>query len=94
VPGTYNRKLPNDPRLVTAEYSKSEYNVDDIEGILEGIEDPGPVVHREYADGDMPLAQIEPIVEGCPWMRHCRDDARTLPEPEWYRMLILHLGHR
>jgi P4 family phage/plasmid primase-like protien len=89
VPGTYNRKIPDDPRLVTAEYSKSEYNVDDIEGILEGIEDPGPVVHREYAEGEMPLAQIEPIVEGCPWMRHCRDDARTLPEPEWYRMLTV-----
>ena len=36
---------------------------------------------------DFPPADIEPIVEGCAWMRHCQDDAETLPEPEWYAML-------
>jgi hypothetical protein len=47
------------------------------------------------ADGDgiqdleteFPPALIEPIITGCHWMRHCRDDAETLPEPEWYSML-------
>lgn len=27
------------------------------------------------------------IEEQCAWMRHCRDDAATLPEPEWYAWL-------
>jgi putative DNA primase/helicase len=34
-----------------------------------------------------PPAQIGAIVEGCAWMRHCKDDAATLPEPEWYATL-------
>jgi hypothetical protein len=29
------------------------------------------------------------ILDGCAWMRHCQDDAVTLPEPEWYRMLTV-----
>lgn len=32
-------------------------------------------------------ALIDPIVSACAWMRHCRDDAAWLPEPEWYAML-------
>jgi hypothetical protein len=36
-----------------------------------------------------PPAQIEPILRCCAWMRHCRDDARTLSEPEWYAMLSI-----
>lgn len=35
-------------------------------------------------DSEFPPAKIEPIVNGCGWMRHCRDDAKDLPEPEWY----------
>jgi len=32
---------------------------------------------------------IEPIVAGCAWMEHCRDDAATLSEPEWNAMLSI-----
>ena len=35
------------------------------------------------------MAKIAPIVDGCGWLRHCRDEAATLPEPEWYAMLSL-----
>jgi hypothetical protein len=38
-------------------------------------------------NGDFPPTPVEPIVAGCAWLQHCRDDARTLPEPEWYGML-------
>ncbi len=34
-------------------------------------------------------AQIASIVGGCEWLRHCRDDAETLPEPEWFAMLSI-----
>jgi hypothetical protein len=40
-----------------------------------------------FSNGTFPLVIIEPIVNGCAWLRHCRDDAATLPEPEWYAML-------
>jgi len=44
---------------------------------------------RPAAPRDLPPAKLPAILEGCAWMRHCRDDAATLPEPEWYRMLTV-----
>lgn len=38
---------------------------------------------------DSPPLRIEPIVRGCAWLRHCRDDAQALSEPEWYAMLSI-----
>lgn len=32
---------------------------------------------------------IEPILAGCAWLRHCRDDAGVLNEPQWYAMLSI-----
>ena len=29
------------------------------------------------------------LVEACAFLRHCRDDAGTLPEPEWYQGICL-----
>lgn len=84
VPGTFNRKLAGDVRSVTAEYSEAAYCLDDFEESLAGIEEPAPAVPR-----DLPPAKLPAILEGCAWMRHCRDDAATLPEPEWYRMLTV-----
>ncbi|MBS1856111.1 MAG: DUF3987 domain-containing protein [Acidobacteria bacterium] len=41
----------------------------------------------DVGNQEFPPARIEPIMTGCPWMRHCHDDAETLREPEWYGML-------
>ncbi|MCZ2150869.1 MAG: phage/plasmid primase, P4 family [Bryobacterales bacterium] len=89
VPGTFNRKLPADIRPVTAEYREWEYNQSDIEEILEGIEDPGPLLPHAEPQEPLPPAKLPLILEGCPWIGHCRDDAASLPEPEWYRMLTV-----
>ncbi|HLH16238.1 MAG TPA: phage/plasmid primase, P4 family [Bryobacteraceae bacterium] len=89
VPGTFNRKLPPDIRSVTAEYSDSAYTQADIEEILAGIEDPGPLLPRAEPQESLPPAKLPLILEGCPWMQHCRDDARNLPEPEWYRLITV-----
>ena len=29
------------------------------------------------------------LVDACAFLRHCRDDAATLTEPEWYQMACL-----
>jgi len=42
---------------------------------------------RVIADPRVP--SIEPIISGCSWLRHCRDDAATLSEPEWFAMLSI-----
>jgi hypothetical protein len=52
-------------------------------GQAEGWALAGPPGETE----DFPPAKIEPIINGCAWMRHCKEDAEALPEPEWYGML-------
>jgi putative DNA primase/helicase len=88
VPGTLNRKIAGDVRLVTAEYADHRYCLDDIGELVGGIDDPGTPVTNN-APPDLPPAKLPPILDGCAWMRHCRDDAAALPEPEWYRMLTV-----
>jgi hypothetical protein len=51
-----------------------------------GDEDPPTDDPDNGANGS---AAVEPIVEGCAWLRHCRDDADRLPEPEWIAMLSI-----
>jgi P4 family phage/plasmid primase-like protien len=89
VPGTFNRKVDGDIRMVTAEYAGRAYNLDDFEDILAGIEDPGEGGREPSARPDLPPARLLPILDGCAWMRHCRDDAAALAEPEWYRMVTV-----
>ncbi len=89
VPGTFNHKVDGDIRMVTAEYGEHFYNLDDFEDLLAGIEDPGEGGRELSARPDLPPAKLPPILDGCAWMRHCRDDAAALAEPEWYRMLTV-----
>lgn len=89
VPGTFNRKLPPNIRPVTVDYFECAYNQADLEEILDGIEDAGPAPPRLESQESLPPAKLLLILEGCPWMQHCRDDAATLPEPEWYRLITI-----
>ena len=87
VPGTFNHKVPGDVRMVTAEYADRAYNLDDFEDLVAGIEDPGEPKREPVPRPDLPPASLPPILDGCAWIGHCRDNAAALPEPEWYRML-------
>ena len=95
VPGTFNRKVSGDVRTVTVEYSGLTYSVHDIAEMVASIEEPGGLlvppasVPPQGAPPSLPPAQLPQILDGCPWMGHCRDDAAKLPEPEWYRMLTV-----
>jgi hypothetical protein len=62
------------------------YNPADIESAPWLISSPD-APHQQQSPGEGLLAKINPMVQGCGWLRHCRDDAATLPEPEWYAML-------
>lgn len=89
VPGTFNHKVDGDIRMVTAEYADPAYNLDDFEDLLAGVEDPGEGSRETPPPLDLPPAKLPPILDGCVWMRHCRNDAAGLAEPEWYRMLTV-----
>lgn len=99
VAGATNYKLRQQPvpvRVLEA-HPDRRYNPSDFEPYLVGTtpavfvgsgnksrSDPIP---ESSADSDSPPARIEPILARCPWVKHCVDDAATLPEPEWYAML-------
>ena len=85
-PGTSNHKSGT-PRLVTVLHEDViRYNPLDLEHApwLAPMDD---VSLPATGPDDFPPAQLDPIVNGCAWLRHCRDDAATLPEPEWYGMI-------
>jgi hypothetical protein len=91
VVGTYNRK--QEPILVRViEYHPDRrYSPSDFEERIP--EDSGGQWkrnqgHKDGASSYQP-ADIEKIVAQCAYMRHCRDDAASLPEPEWYSMLSI-----
>lgn len=89
LPGTFNWVLDGPVPVKVIEYHEDRrYNPSDFEQYL--IEE---TYHTSPKKGPnrsaFPPAQIEPIVSGCAWMRHCREDATCLPEPEWYAMLSI-----
>lgn len=36
-----------------------------------------------------PISDFDQIAERCAFIAHCRDDAETLPEPDWYILLTI-----
>lgn len=86
LPGTANRKDPSNPKPVTFTDSGRRYDPSDFAEIVKSVslQSKLPAVKRDY-----PLVSIAPIMDGCAWMRRCRDHANTLPEPEWYQMLTV-----
>jgi len=89
-PGTLNHK-PGGPYPVEVMYhfdDATTLGLDDFEDII--AVDPEvryqESIPGEQAEDDSP-ANLDRIVDGCAWLRHTRDDAATLPEPEWYAML-------
>src|SRR5690606_37935702 len=69
------------------------YSLAELESILTAVPpptaEPKSRVRSRLPSAESRQALIEPIVAACPWMRHCRDDAAWLPEPEWYAMLSI-----
>lgn len=86
LPGTANRKDSSNPKPVTFTDSGRRYDPSDFAEIVKSVslQSKLPAVKRDY-----PLVSIAPIMDGCAWMRRCRDHANTLPEPEWYQMLTV-----
>ena len=102
LPGTYNRKQA-EPVLVRYEVigDGHRYNPSDFEDFLNVEADPELKAHVQGPAPEQPTAEFLRVLAGCPWIRHCKDDAASLPEPEWYRMLSIvgrckdgiHLAH-
>lgn len=88
LPGTVNRKC--EPVMVETIHSDPDrrYNAWAFETLLPDVEEYA-VRWEPQKNGKVSLVSLEPVLDGCAWMRHCRDDAKTLPEPEWFAMLSI-----
>ncbi|MBI4806976.1 MAG: hypothetical protein HY795_17305 [Desulfovibrio sp.] len=96
IPGTFNAKDPSNLREVRVLCYEPErrYTPEDFEQFVPvaspvcaaTTQVPTVVVPRP-ASLLSPSADGKLILEHCAWMAHCRDDAASLPEPEWYAML-------
>jgi hypothetical protein len=85
LPGTVNSK--NEPKLVEIiQINGNRYELADFEALLPNTNNKQRPVNNSESDVK---PQIEPIVEGCAFMRHTKEDAATLPEPEWYAMMSI-----
>jgi len=46
-------------------------------------------VSKNWKFSDYPKSDFARIAERCAFIAHCRDDAKTLPEPDWYILLTI-----
>jgi hypothetical protein len=90
LPGSYNRKQST-PVLVEYEVINGgqRYNPSDFQDLVELEADPELKAHVQGIAPENPTAEFLRVLAGCSWIRHCKDDAARLPEPEWYRMLSI-----
>ena len=98
-PHTYNHKSGQPALVSVAHYdAASRYPVAAIEASCPPPT-PAPTLNLARASAGIdpagetliqyPSVELQPVMDGCAWLRHCRDDAATLPEPEWFAALSI-----
>jgi Protein of unknown function (DUF3987) len=88
--GTFNHKSGVPLPVTVLQETAIRYNPMDIEHADWLMEVPTRApTSGTMEDGNFHSASLEPIVERCAWLRHCRDDAANLSEPEWYAALSI-----
>ncbi len=84
VPGSHNWKKSDDPVPVEVlRRSSAEYRDDEFRSVCR----PRRVLRLrpdQTQGGVASTGQFDRILDGCAFMRHVRDDAEHLPEPEWH----------
>jgi hypothetical protein len=83
--GTFNHKSRVPLPVTVLQETAIRYNPADIEEAAWLMEAPTRAhTAGTLEDENFQPASLEPIVQSCAWLRHCRDDAAHLSEPEWY----------
>jgi len=82
VPKTLNHKNNPPAKVMVLELDESRrYNPSDFEPYLRELE------KEEIIKLAGPVGPAKLVIENCIFIQHCRDDAATLAEPEWYAMI-------
>ncbi|MDK2889107.1 MAG: hypothetical protein PWP72_1985 [Thermoanaerobacter sp.] len=94
VPGTFNHKSGQPVPVQVLEFEPTRrYGYKEIIQAVDELAARVPRQERKTTrreppgDEDKPEAAL--ILERCAFIRHCRDDAAILSEPEWYAMLTI-----
>jgi hypothetical protein len=86
LPGSLNHKSGTpQPVTILTEHPR-RYNPSDIEAMpwLAPLNIPTAAPQQLLI---FPPGDLQRVLGRCAWLRHCRDDAATLSEPEWYAAL-------
>jgi hypothetical protein len=84
VPSTWNRKLQPVPVRVVEYNETCRYNPSDFEPYLVETPQAEETAARQWQG---PAGTLAPVLQHCRFLQHCRDDAATLSEPEWWAMV-------
>jgi P4 family phage/plasmid primase-like protien len=92
LPGTINRKPSLEPVAVTLLHLDESLRYcpwSDFDELLPEVEEQTWQERPAGKYSNYPAPKLLPVVNGCSWLQHCRDKAKTLPEPAWYGMLSI-----
>ena len=86
IPGTLNHKSDPPRRVEIIEANLARYPLSAFaEYADEAAAYTGERIH--FAPAPDRVGPAQRIIDGCAFVRHCRDEAANLPEPEWYAMI-------
>lgn len=83
--GTVNHKTVERPVSIVASFTEDRYSPSDFEGYASAQtakKSAGTTETDSFAL--MGTGSGRELIDKCVFLKHCRDDAESLPEPEWY----------
>ncbi|PHS25514.1 MAG: hypothetical protein COA85_06895 [Robiginitomaculum sp.] len=94
VPGTFNYKSSPPKPVKMLEHSGERYSFETLMShLLADCVAEAPSPDLDYCDQNHKKSdskpQFLPIRAGCKFILHCVDNAESLPEPHWYRMISI-----
>ena len=83
--GTVNHKTVERPISIVASFTEDRYSPSDFEGYA-SAQPAKKSAGTTETDGFalMGTGSGRELIDKCVFLKHCRDDAESLPEPEWY----------
>jgi len=92
VPGTHNVKTEPIPVRII-EMNDYKYSLSDFDEYREKIARYDTST-RLTAERQFPDEIVDKVIEECAFLKHCKEDAKELPEPDWHAMItnLLALG--
>lgn len=89
VPGSINYKQEEPKPVFILDQIEKRYTIQELEAAIYKLEKRIPKRQPSQQEKAERKAILQPIIEGCGFMKHCQDNAERLPEPDWYKMLTI-----